>query len=308
MNQLLIQVRKDLKLLSTDARFIFLIVALAAIAFIVAFQACSSYVMSAKSSSIVTAASIIIDQKVNLGQYWTILLAIDSAIFIVAGSLAMAAEKDSGMLRYTLTSGCDKNRFFASKFLVLMMMVAIAVIVSLVAYLVAFSMMDMPTLGVDVLAASMLFPTIVLLVFSSLGLLLASISGKKAIPIIMAIFLFFLLSTMFSLSGSMGASDAYQANPNVALSNVTEYFPPLFKAMQISNPLVLTQGTYLSIGVAPQDFASIYNPVWFDAIGGVILGLVMMMIFLGIGYAAFRTERLDKPGDNSGVLGRILGR
>jgi ABC-type transport system involved in multi-copper enzyme maturation permease subunit len=308
MKQLFIQVRKDLKLLSTDARFIFLIVALAAIAFIMAVQSCSSYVTTAKYTNIVTSVSLMIQQKANLGSYWTMLMAIDSAIFIVAGSLAMTAEKDTGMLRYILTSGCDKKRFFASKFLILTMMVAIAVVISIVAYLIAFAMMDMPTLGVDVLIASMLFPAIILLVFSALGLFLASLSKKKAVPIILAIFLFFLVTTMFSMSLSLGASEAYKANQHVAVNNATEFIPPLFIAMDLTNPMVLTQGTYLSMGVAAEDFASVYNPVLYDVVGGVVLGLAMMLVFLGIGYMAFRTERLDKVGDNSGILGRILGR
>ena len=308
MKQLLIQVRKDLKLLSTDARFVFLIVALAAIAFILSVQACSSYVTTAKNTNIVTSATLVIQQKVNLGQYWTMLLAIDSAIFIVAGSLAMSAEKDTGMLRYILTSGCDKKRFFASKFLVLMIMVGIAVAVSLVAYLIAFAMMDMPTLGADVLLASMVFPAIMLLAFAALGLFLSTVSRKKAVPIILAIFLFFLLSTMFSLSLSIGSNEAYRANPHVALNNVTEYIPPLFKMMDLSNPMVLTQGTYISMGVAPEDFASTYNPVLFDPVGGAVLGLGMMAVFLLLGYLVFRAERLDKPGENGGIIGRLLGK
>ncbi|MGD0816874.1 MAG: ABC transporter permease subunit [Methanomassiliicoccales archaeon] len=307
MKQLLIQVRKDLKLLSTDARFVFLIVALAAIAFILAVQACSSYVMVAKNTTIVTSVSLIMLQKANLGQYWTMLMAVDSAIFIVAGSLAMATEKDSGMLRYALTTGCDKKRFFASKFLVLMIMVAIGVVVSLIAYLIAFSMMDMPILGADALISSMLFPTIMLLVFAALGLLLSTVSRKKAVPIILAIFLFFLLTITFNLSLNIGSNEAYRANPNITVNNATEYIPTLFKVMDLSNPLILTQGTYLSMGVAPEDFASTYNPVMYDLWGGVAIGMGMLSIFLVIGYMAFRTERLDKSGDNRGMLGRILG-
>ncbi|HEY3419002.1 MAG TPA: ABC transporter permease subunit [Methanomassiliicoccales archaeon] len=307
MKQLLIQVRKDLKLLSTDARFIFLIVVLAAIAFIIAVQSCSSYVNSAKGSTIVTSASLIIQQKVNLGQYWTMLLAIDSAIFTVAGALAMTAEKDTGMLRYILTSGCDKKRFFASKFIVLLMMVLIAVAVSLVAYLIAFAMMDMPSLGADTLFASMMFPLIILLVFAAIGLFLATVSKKKAVPIILAIFLFFLVTMMFNLSLTLGANEAYRANPHVGANNATEFIPPLFLAMDLANPMILTQGTYLSMGVVPNDFASVYNPVPYDLTGGAILGLAMMLVFVAIGYAAFRTERLDKVGD-SGIIGRILGR
>ncbi len=308
MRQLLIQVRKDLKLLSTDARFVFLIVALAAVAFIMAVQSCSSYVASTQGTPIVTSASLVIQQKVNLGQYWTMLLAIDSAIFIVAGSLAMTAEKDTGMLRYILTSGCDKKRFFASKFIVLTMMVAIAVAVSFVAYLIAFAMMDMPTLGVDALLASLLFPAIILLVFAALGLFLATVTSKKAVPIILAIFLFFLVTSMFSMSLSMGGSEAYKANQHVAVNNATEFIPSLFLTMDLANPLVLTQGTYVAMGLAPEDFASVYNPSLFDASGGAALGSAMMAIFLGFGYMAFRTERLDDRGDNRGLLGTIMGK
>jgi ABC-type transport system involved in multi-copper enzyme maturation permease subunit len=307
MKQLLIQVRKDLKLLSTDARFVFLIVALAAIAFIIAVQSCSNYVMTAKNSTIVTSASLVIEQKVNLGQYWTTLMAIDSAILMVAGAMALSTEKDTGMLRYILTSGCDKKRFFASKFLVLALMAAIAVTVSIVAYLIAFAMMDMPTLRVDTMMASLLFPFIILLVFAAFGLFLAAVGKKKAVPIVLAIFLFFLVAMMFNLSLSMGSSEAYKANSHVGVNNATEFIPTTFIAMDLANPMVLNQGTYLSMGLAPEDFASVYNPVLFDSGGGMILGLVMLAVFLGIGYAVFRTERLDKVG-NEGLIGRILGR
>jgi ABC-type transport system involved in multi-copper enzyme maturation permease subunit len=308
MNQLLIQVRKDMKLLSTDARFILLIVALAAIAFIMAVQACSNYVYTARGTPIVTSAYLIIQQKVNLGQYWNMLLAIDSAIFIVAGSLAMTAERDTGMLRYILTSGCDKKKFYASKFIVLCVMVIIAVAVSTVAYLIAFAMMDMPTLGIDTLLASMLFPLIMLLVFAALGLFLATVSRKKAMPIIMAIFMFFLITMMFNLSLTMGGSEAYRINQHVGVNNATEFIPPVFLAMDTGNPLILTQGTYLAMGVIPEDFASVYNPVPFDLIGGAALGLAMMLVFLALGYAAFRTERKENGADGRGWLGAIVGK
>lgn len=308
MRGLIVQVRKDLKLLSTDARFIFLIVALAAIAFILAVQACSSYVSTAKGSSIVTSATLVLQQKVNLGSYWNMLLAIDSAIFIVAGAMSMTAEKDGGMLRYILTSGCDKKRFFTSKFLVLTAMVAIAVTVSLVAYLIAFAMMDMPSLGLDVLLASMIFPALMMLVFAALGLFLASVAKKKSESIVMAIFLFFLLTAMFSITMSIGMSEAYKVNPHITVNNASEYFPPLIKAMYLSNPVMLTQGTYLVMGVAPDDFANMYSLVMYDVPGGLALGLGMVFMFLGLGYLVFRTERLDDAIGNQGMWGRLKGK
>lgn len=308
MRELIVQVRKDLKLLSTDARFIFLIVALAAIAFILAVQACSSYVSTAKGSSIVTSATLVLQQKVNLGSYWNMLLAIDSAIFIVAGAMSMTAEKDGGMLRYILTSGCDKKRFFTSKFLVLTAMVAIAVTVSLVAYLIAFAMMDMPSLGLDVLLASMIFPALMMLVFAALGLFLASVAKKKSESIVMAIFLFFLLTAMFSITMSIGMSEAYKVNPHITVNNASEYFPPLIKAMYLSNPVMLTQGTYLVMGVAPDDFANMYSLVMYDVPGGLALGLGMVFMFLGLGYLVFRTERLDDAIGNQGMWGRLKGK
>jgi ABC-type transport system involved in multi-copper enzyme maturation permease subunit len=308
MNELVIQVRKDLNMLSTDARFVFLIVALAAIAFILSFVSCSNYISTTRYESITTASSVMIGQKINLGQFWGSLLMIDTAIFIVAGSLAMSAEKDGGMLRYILTSKCDKKMFFFSKFLVLTMMVAIAVSVSLVAYIITFAMMDMPSMGLEVLLFSMLFPTLTLLVFASLGLLLTTISKKKAVSIILAIFLFFFLSTMYSMTMSMGSSEAYRANEHVTIDNVTDFIPMAFKVLDLSNPLILVQGTYLTLGLITEDYASTYSPPFFDLWGGLALGLAMLIILLGIGYLAFRTERLDGSGGNQGLIGRLLAR
>jgi ABC-type transport system involved in multi-copper enzyme maturation permease subunit len=308
MNQLLIQVRKDLKLLSTDARFILLIVALAAIAFLMSLMVCTSYVSSARSASISTAGSIILAQKSSLSSFWAQLTAIDSAIFIVAGSLAMSAEKDTGMLRFILTSGCDKRRFYASKFIVLVMMVGITIIISLVAFVISFTLADMPTLGLDLIIISATFPALILLIFSALGLFLASVSKKKAMAVVMAIFLFFLMTTTYSLSISMGSSQAYNTNQHVTVNNVTDYIPTVFKAIDLSNPTVLSQGTYLTLGLAPEEFASVWNPVFFDLWGGIALGLAMLVGMMALGYLVFRTERLDKAGDNRGMIGRILGK
>jgi hypothetical protein len=35
------------------------------------------------------------------------------------------------------------------------------------------------------------------------------------------------------------------------------------------------------------------------------LGLGMLGLFLALGYLAFRTELLDRSGDNRGMIGRI---
>jgi len=293
VSELAIHLRKDARMLMTDPMFIILVVALAGVAFIIALVSSTGYVNGMTyGGDVVTEASLQRQQTLALANYWGTIAGIFMAIFTVIASLALTGEKESGMVSYLLTYRTSKLWFYTSKFLVLLSVVALALMIALAAYLIVFSVMDVPMLDAGTLAASMVFPTLVAVVFAAIGLLLSTLSKKKAGVIVAAVALFFLLSFLSSASIGLGVQAAYQANPHITAQNVTEYIPLEYKLLIYGNPLVLTGGTSIILGV--HDTNSFWNPQFYDLAGGVALGLGMTLTWFMLGLLSFSRERMDK--------------
>jgi ABC-type transport system involved in multi-copper enzyme maturation permease subunit len=300
MNELVTQLRKDLKLLGNDATFAIFIAVLAAISLFLAFTLSSSYVNSFYSySSITTEHSIILMQKRALVNYWGQLLNIEAAVMLGAAAMSMSVEKDSGMLRYTLSTKAKKMPFFLSKFIVVTLIALIASVIGLLAYLAAFLVMDMPTIPAGAMLASLAFPMITLIVFATLGLLLASLIRKKGMAVVIAIVVFFLLSLMGTMSMSIGYNEAYKVNSHITALNATDYMPVQYKVLILMNPTVLQYGTIQTVDLSPNDlqyllgygYGGFGTPVMYDASGGILLGLAMIAVLFVLGFLLFSRER-----------------
>ena len=293
MSELTTHLRKDVRLLMTDPMFVILLIALAGIAFIVALMSCGGYVNSMTySGDVVTQASLELKQREALANYWGSIAGIFMVIFTVIAALAMTGEKESGMLRYVLTYRTSKPRFYASKLLVLMSVVIMAMLIALVCYLVVFSFMDVPMLDLGALAASMVFPFLIAMVFAAIGLTLSTLSDKKAGAVVASVAVFFILSLLSQMSIGLGVGAAYEINPAVTAQNVTEFIPLEYKLLIYANPLVLGYGTTLMLDISGYDHYT--NPHLFDPGWGAALGLAMALAWFGIGLLAFSRERMDK--------------
>lgn len=303
MKELTTHLRKDVRLLMTDPSFIILLVALAGIAFVMALISSAGYVNGITyGSDVVTQSFLELEQRKALAGYWGGIAGIFMAIFLVVASLAMTGEKESGMVRYVLTHRTSKLRFYTSKYLVLLSVALIGMVIALVAYLVVFSFMDVPMLDLGALAASMVFPLMIAMVFSAIGLALSTISDKKAGAVVAAVVIFLILASLSPISIALGVEAAYKVNPDVTAQNVTACIPLGYKLLIYANPMVLGYGTDLLMGTnSDSDFYM--SPELFDPAWGVALGLSMVLAWFAIGLVGFSRERMD-----TSLLVRLKGR
>jgi ABC-type transport system involved in multi-copper enzyme maturation permease subunit len=279
--------RKDLKLLTSDSLFIILLVLLAVISFFMALTSCSNYVYGISNGwSVITQHDIDMAQKNALAQYWGLVGNFFMVVFLAASAMAMSVEKDSGMSRYTLTFKVRKLVFYVSKLLLLVILVGIAMIIALIAYLVVFSFMDVPMLSAGSLLASMLYPALGMLVFVALGLALSTLATKKGAVVALAVVVFLALSAISSVSIDLGSQAAYRAHPTVGSNNMTEFIPIEYKLLIYGNPVVLTHGTGYILNTD--------SGALFDTAGGILLSVSYFTTLLVIGLLSFSRERQEQ--------------
>lgn len=300
MSEFQTHLRKDVKLLTTDSLFVVMIVLLAVLSFIIALTIAASYVNSMTyGNSVVTQAMIEEGQKMALVNYWSTIGALFMVMFAAISAMAMSVEKGSGMSKYVLTFKVRKPLFYLSKLLVLMVLVLIALIIALAAYLIVFSFMDVPMLDAGILASSMLFPLLSMLVFVSIGLALSTLANKKGATVALAVVLVVALTTVLSVSLNMGINAARDVNQYAGPNNYTEFMPLENKLLIYGNPVVLAQGTSYLMGADSYS----YNPVLFDTTGGVMLGAGFFAAFLVLGLLSFSRERTER-----GLIADLVGR
>jgi len=280
--------RKDVKLLTSDTLFIFLLVLLGVLSFFIAVTTCTSYVWSMTGgSSVVTQHALELAQKSALVNYWSSVGNIFMVLFLAAAAMAISVEKESGMSRYILTFRARKPAFYLSKLLLLMILVAIALVIALVVYLVVFSFMDVPMLDASSLAASMLFPALGMMVFATLGLALSTFATKKGAVIALAVVVYMALTILSSFSIAMGSQAVYRDHPTAGPNNLTEFMPLEYKLLIYGNPIIISQGTSAILDAN----SGSWHP--FDAGGGVVLSVAFFIVFLVLGLLSFSRERME---------------
>lgn len=302
MSEFATHLRKDVKLLTSDSLFVILIVLLAVLSFVIALTTSSSYVNGITNGNpVVTSASLEEAQKQALVNYWSSIGSLFMALFAAVAAMAMSVEKDSGMTKYVLTFKVRKPLFYLSKLLVLIVLVLVALAIALAAYLIVFSVMDVPMLDAGSLAASMVFPLLGMLVFASLGLALSTLASKKGAVVALAVVLFIALTAIFSISMSLAVNEVLRENPDAGANNATAYMPEGYKLLLYGNPIVLSQGTGYMLDLNSSD---VYSPVLFEPGSGVALGIGFFVVFTMLGLLSFSRERVDR-GWMSGLRGRF---
>lgn len=290
MKELAVHMRKDVKLLTSDSLFVIFLVMIAVTSFIIALTICAAYVQSnTYGPSVVTKASLEAAQASALVNYWGTVGSLLMAMFIGASAMAMGAEKETGMGRYTLSHKVRGPALYLSKLVVVLAMVAIAMVIALAAYLIVFSFMDIPMLDLGRLAASMVFPFLGILVFSSLGLAISTMGSKKGAMVAVAIMVFFILSVIFPISISMGATAAMRADPTLTYDNYTKALPLEYQLLIYGNPMALTYGSNYIMGGTGG------SAQLFDTTGGVLLAAGFFVAFTALGLVQFSRERMERP-------------
>jgi len=230
MNGMELHLRKDLKMLSSDQAFPFFVTFLVIVCAVSVTVSLLSYQANTSDSKdwALSASSVANAELWISSQYWGYVMLIFALLFTGASSLAMSNERGSGMVKYILTGPVDYVQFFLSKYVVLLAMSALAVIIALLAYVVAFPLLDLGLMAPSEYLAKCAYLFMAMAVFSALGLLTSTLADKKGMTVAVAIVLFFLLIMLMQMSigltGSGGASSA----------------PLPIQAMIYGNPLVIT--------------------------------------------------------------------
>lgn len=291
MNEFLIHLRKDVKLLTSDSLFVIFLLVMAVTSFIIALTTCAGYVQNnSYGMGVVTRASLEYAQKSTLVSYWSSVGSLLTAMLMGAAAMAMGSEKENGMSRYTMSHKVQGLLFYLSKLLVIVAMVSIAMVIALAAYLIVFSFMDVPMLDLGSLALSMAFPFLAMMVFSSLGLALSTLGTKKGAMVAMAVVLFIILSAVSSIAVSMAPYAAMRADPDVTWSNYTEALPMEYVLLIYANPMVLSYGSMYALGTASTGTAPLY-----DVGGGILLAAGFFVAFTALGLVLMSRERLERP-------------
>ena len=302
MNEFVIHLRKDLKLLTSDSMFVIFLMLMAVTSFIIALATCAGYVQSnTYGMSVVTRASLEFAQKNALANYWNGIGSLLTAMLLGAAAMAMGSEKENGMSRYTLSHRVRGPLFYLSKLLVVLALVSMAMVIALAAYLIVFSFMDVPMLDPGSLALSMAFPFLAMVVFSSLGLAVSTLGTKKGTMVALAVVLFIIMTAILPISMEMGYVAAKRVDPNVGYGNYTQALPLEYQLLIYGNPMVLSYGSMYVMGTQ-----GIYNAPLYDAGGGVLLAAGFFVAFTALGLLLMSRERLEHPWSER--VKRLLGR
>lgn len=281
MNELAVHLKKDLKMLSSDSIFLISMLVLAVMAFVMAFESSWSYVDGSFSYYSTLTTRYIIERKQvsTLDGYWISLCNLYTILLTMMSSMLLTSEKESGMMSYILTLRTRKWRFFLSKFMIVLGVSTLIAVVSMLAYLIVFSAMDVPFLGVNDVLASMLLPMLTVIIFSVIGLAVSALVRKKGAAIALSVVVWLVISLGYATLTSMGESAAFDdPDYDYETDEWIDFVPLGYKLLIYANPMVLVngQGDYL------------------DMTGGAILGVCMVIAYLGLGLALFARERTER--------------
>jgi len=97
VNEFLIHLRKDLKLLTSDSMFVIFLLVMAVASFIIALSTCAGYVQgNTYGSSVVTRASLELAQKSALVNYWSVVGGLLTAMLMGARRWPWARRRRAG--------------------------------------------------------------------------------------------------------------------------------------------------------------------------------------------------------------------
>ena len=292
MNELMVHVRKDLRTQFSNSVFLLLVTALVMISVLVAFQSSVSYLGSVHNQQYVVAdLSVDTARRQALSDFWGGILSIFAIVILLVSSFSLTGEKETGMTRFVLTYRTSKFKIYLSRFIALSLLVLLACLISLLTFLIVFSLMDVSVLRVDVLLASMVFPLLILLAFGAFGLLVSTLSSKKSAVISLALIAFVLGSIMVPSLQSAAYEDVYRHHPGVTRSNYTQFVSFEYIVGIFAYPLSLREG----ISQVLQLDNGMQAP-FLSIEGDLMAGVILIFLLFFVGYAMFNRERMEGPG------------
>lgn len=305
MKPLEVYVRKDLRQLIDDPGIILLVAVCIVVAFLLSFFSANAFsgIVDNFSNDPLTSDQLISNQKESLLNYWDTIIAPMALLILISSSLSMTSEKETGILRYTLSYRRGKNSFFISKAIIQLIIALLFASISIAAYILAYYLSNDLYLGVDHLLASMLFPFLFLATLSSIGILISCLTRKKLSAILAAAMIFFVVTACLGWVVNSGFTEAQQnysrshpGSPMMTNEQMRELYPTTQKAIVAISPTTIMQGLYLSLGLNSSDDQMFYVGSYFcfhDLSYYILFPVISTILLLLIGIYAFRRERID---------------
>ena len=308
MRQFEVYLRKDLRLLVSEAFFPIVVMLVTAICMVFAFFATNTYASAVHANynwasfTPPSPSEIKLLQKSSLGNYWVSVLSPLSLLILIVSCLSLTGERESGMMKYILTYRKRGNALIASKFVTLVLISMVFGVISLLAYLLVFSLTGGVVLGAEILFVSLVFPTLLFITLSSLGLFVSTLMRKKHIVVVASVLIFLIITSVMGNvldSGMASAQNRFaETHERLGMTNeqLREYFPSGSKILVSSNPLVLEQGLFVALNLsgADQDPAAWGTFALFGLDYYITYAAVATAVFFLAALISFRRERSDE--------------
>lgn len=305
MKPLEVYFRKELRQLFDEPSFILLLVISIVTASLLSVLSENAFsaIVNNYSNNPLTPDQLISNQKGSLMSYWENVLTPMALFVFISSSLSMTSEKETGMLKYTLSYRKGKSSFFISKVMTQIIIALLFAFISIATFIFVYSISNDLYLGIGYSLASMLFPFLFLATISSIGIMISCLARKKLSAILAAIMVFFIVTACLGLVVDSGFSEAQQkyskthpGNPSMTNGQMREYYPTTQKLIVAISPTTIMQGLYLSLGLNSSDDQFFYSGSYFSFYNFdyyILLPMVSIAAMLIIGFCVFRRERID---------------
>lgn len=252
MNEFLVLLKKDFRLLFTDSYFAIVLVAMFVLSSVALISVAADYTSYTQNPPIpLSFADKELKQRSCLLDYWNIVIPIGALVILVVSSLSFSLEKESGMMRFILSYGKSRSLFFFSKSVIVIMVCALVTAIPVIVFLLGFYVLGLgPLVDGQLVLASSLFPLLIMLIVSMLGILISSLNKKRHTAVIIAVLAFLIITTMYSYAIENGMNDA-RAEFNrehsddgmtMSISDARALFPTDKKMTLLFNPMLLKEG------------------------------------------------------------------
>ncbi|OPY31928.1 MAG: ABC-2 family transporter protein [Methanomassiliicoccales archaeon PtaU1.Bin124] len=299
MSELMVHLKKDIRGVRMESSLLILLAIILMGSVFLAYNSVLQY-LSSSYGLVITTRLMQTSLNYALTSYWNEVITFQALLLLIFSSCAFGNEKESGMLKFTLAFGADKRRVYLSKFLLLVIISAIALIGDMLVFVIMITATGSLPLDVGVFFTSSFFVLNQFIVVISLGILISSLTKKKTTAIVLAIA--FMIGSMAASSFLMnaGLSDSWadfnqekSVDPSVVYNSeyIIAHFP-----IKYSIPLFMlpwrapSDGMHQSINIESDPYNS-SGTYLLSMEGNLLVCLGLIVMYLGIGYLLFSRER-----------------
>lgn len=301
MNEILILLRKDLRLLLSESYLPIIIVAIVVLSGVAAFSAVDDYSTFVRDPPMdLSLEDKELKQRTCLLDFWNMVIPFDVLIVLAVSALSLSMERENGMLRFILSYGRSRSLFFASKGLVVIMICTIAALIPVAAFPLGFFITGIDILiDAQLMLASAVFPLLIVLSASMLGLLISALCRKRHTAVIVAVMAFLVITMTYSSTLQSGMDDAmfqYRQEHGdlfMTISDARELFPEDKRVALLLNPMLIKEGLPQTLNLTGNgmNLANVDTFAFYDQATDATIGLATIGALFLAGYLLFMHTR-----------------